>query len=107
MWWPKTERQAEFVALAAGLANRFAERAAQHDRDGSFPHENFVELAKSGYLALTIPQEFGGGGASILEATLAQARLAEGDGSTGLGVSMHLSIMGRPGRAGLAGGAAE
>src|SRR5919202_894975 len=103
MWWPKTERQAELVALAGRLADRFAERAPQHDREGSFPHENFADLAASGYLALTIPREFGGGGASILEATLAQARLSEGDGSTGLGMSMHLSIMGRLGWAVVAG----
>ncbi|HCU99737.1 MAG TPA: acyl-CoA dehydrogenase, partial [Dehalococcoidia bacterium] len=34
----------EVVALAASLAERFAERATGHDRDGSFPHENFADL---------------------------------------------------------------
>jgi len=99
MWWPKTERQRELVVLAAGLSEQFSARAEVHDRQGSFPHENFASLHHSGYLALTIPQEFGGGGATILEATLAQERLARGDGSTALGTSMHLSILGRLGRA--------
>ena len=107
MWWPKTERQRELVALAAGLAEQFSAGAEAHDREGSFPHENFASLHRSGYLALTIPQEFGGRGATILEATLAQERLARGDGSTALGTSMHLSILGRLGRAVLAGDAAE
>jgi alkylation response protein AidB-like acyl-CoA dehydrogenase len=107
MWWPKTTRQAELVALAGELADRFARRAEAHDRAGSFPHQNFHELHASGYLALTIPREFGGGGASLLEATLAQARLGCGDGSTALGASMHLSILGRIGRALVAGDAAE
>ncbi len=107
MWWPKTERQRELVALAAGLAEQFSAGAEAHDREGSFPHENFASLHRSGYLALTIPQEFGGRGATILEATLAQERLARGDGSTALGTSMHLSILGRLGRAVLAGDSAE
>lgn len=93
--------------MAGSLAERFAVRAPQHDREGSFPHENFVDLHRSGYLALTIPREFGGGGASILEMTLAQERLARGDAATALGASMHLSILGRLGGAVLAGETAE
>src|SRR5947209_1027535 len=53
MWWPKTERQTELLALAGRLADRFSQRAAQHDRDGTFPYENFRDLAECGYLALT------------------------------------------------------
>src|SRR6266542_3658453 len=107
MWWPKTDRQRAFVGLAAELADRFATRAERHDREGSFPHENFDELHRSGYLALTIPEAFGGRGATILEATLAQERLARGDASTALGASMHLSILGRLGGAVLDADAAE
>jgi alkylation response protein AidB-like acyl-CoA dehydrogenase len=103
MWWPKTRRQEELVALAGDLGARFATRAAGHDRDGTFPHENFADLHASGYLALSIPREFGGGGASYLELALAQERLARGDASTALGASMHLSILGRLGWAVLTG----
>ena len=107
MWWPKTDRQNHFLSLAADLADRFAGRAEAHDRDRSFPHENFADLHRAGYLSLTIPTEFGGQGASILEAVLAHERLARGDGATSLGSAMHLSILGRLGRAVLAGDAAE
>lgn len=99
MWWPKTDRQRDLVSHAGTLADQFSSRAAAHDRAGSFPFENFADLHQSGYLALTIPRRFGGGGASILEACLAQERLARGDGSTALGASMHLSILGRIGSA--------
>ena len=58
-------------------------------------------------LALTVPREFGGGGVSIIEATLAQERLARGDGSTALGTAMHLSIVGRIGRAVVSGEASD
>jgi alkylation response protein AidB-like acyl-CoA dehydrogenase len=103
MWWPKTERQAELLALAGELADRLASRAARHDDEGSFPPENFADLRARGYLALSIPEECGGAGASILELALAQERLAQGDASTALGVGMHLSILGRLGTAVLAG----
>ena len=50
-----TERQQRFVALADQLAVRFAERVTIHDRDGSFPFENYADLHESGYLRLASP----------------------------------------------------
>jgi alkylation response protein AidB-like acyl-CoA dehydrogenase len=97
MTYPKTERQAEFIALADRHARKFAERAAKFDRENTFPFENFRELHESGYLALTIPEEYGGRGADPLELALAQERLAHGCGSTALAATMHLSPLGRQG----------
>jgi alkylation response protein AidB-like acyl-CoA dehydrogenase len=97
MSYPKTERQAQFIALADQHAQRFAERAAHFDRDNAFPFENFEELHKSGYLALTVPEEYGGSGADPLEFAMAQERLAHGCGSTALAATMHLSLLGRQG----------
>lgn len=95
MLYPKTERQAEFMALADRLAERFAPRAVAHDRDNTFPFENFRDLHEAGYLALTVPEEYGGRGADPLEIALAQERLARGDGSTALAATMHLILIGR------------
>jgi alkylation response protein AidB-like acyl-CoA dehydrogenase len=72
------------------LAARFAERAAVHDREGSFPHENFADLRDAGYLKLTVPSEFGGDEASLHELVALQERLAYGDGSTALAVGWHI-----------------
>ena len=36
MFYPRTERQTRFIALAQTLAVKFAERAAEHDRNGTF-----------------------------------------------------------------------
>ena len=52
---PATER-------AAVLTPRFFDRAAAHDRDASFPFENFDDLRDAGLLNLSVPREFGGDG---------------------------------------------
>ncbi|MFC0334442.1 acyl-CoA dehydrogenase family protein [Paenibacillus sepulcri] len=72
------------------LAARFAERAARHDHEGSFPFENFADLREAGYLKLTVPQEFGGDGLSLYDLVMLQERLAYGDGSTALAVGWHI-----------------
>src|SRR5260221_7775625 len=84
----------EILEIAATLAAKFAERAAEHDADGSFPMENFEDLRKAGYPALSIPVELGGWGASLYDCVLAQEALAMGDGSTALAMTMHVQTLG-------------
>jgi alkylation response protein AidB-like acyl-CoA dehydrogenase len=89
-----TEREQRFIELAAGLADDFARRAAQHDEDESFPFENYEQMRECGYTNLIIPEEFGGLGASLLERVKAQERLAQGDGATALAINMHFNVLG-------------
>ncbi len=93
--FPRTERQAELIALADSLAGPFAARAESVDRDGAFPFQNFREMHEAGYLGLTIPRERGGLGATPLEFALAHERIARACGSTALAANMHLSLIGR------------
>ena len=88
------ERQQRFVKLAALHAEDFKTRTARHDRENSFPFENIEAMKTSGYLNMTIPEEFGGGGANLLDFVLAQERLAQGDGPTAVMVNMHLFNVG-------------
>jgi alkylation response protein AidB-like acyl-CoA dehydrogenase len=90
-----TEQQQHVVALADELAARFGARADAHDRDGSFPFENYAELHAAGYLRLAIPPEYGGDGADAFTMVLAQERLARGDGATALATAMLVHILGR------------
>ncbi len=85
----------DVLRTTAALARGFAERAPAHDRDGSFPHENVAELRAAGYLRLTVPQAYGGGGAGVWRMVLGQERLARGDGSTALAVGWHLYTIGK------------
>jgi alkylation response protein AidB-like acyl-CoA dehydrogenase len=89
-----TAAQRELVALAQSLGGRCAARAETHDREASFPYEDFADLDREGYLALTIPVALGGRGISIDEFCLVQEQLAHGSGPTALGVNMHLYNLG-------------
>jgi alkylation response protein AidB-like acyl-CoA dehydrogenase len=54
---------ADLIARVRQLAaERFAPRAAQHDREASFPTENYRDL-HAAMLAVCIPREHGGLGA--------------------------------------------
>ena len=78
-----------FVPLAADLAERFRPEAARHDRENSFPEENFRLMRETGFLRLAVPEELGGLGATMRQVCLAQAALAKGCASTALAVNMH------------------
>ena len=86
-------READLALWADRLAVRFAERAAKHDREGSFPFENFEELKAAGYAKLTLSEESGGDGLSLYEWLLVQERIARGDGSTALSAGWHGGMM--------------
>ena len=88
-----TEREQGFIDLATTLADDFATRAAQHDEEGSFPYENYARLKETGYTILTVPEELGGMGASLLERIKTQERLAQGCGPTALAINMHFNVM--------------
>jgi alkylation response protein AidB-like acyl-CoA dehydrogenase len=86
----RTTETPTFVERANLLAAAFAARAAQHDREASFPFENFDALSEAGLLSLTVPAALGGGGAGALEAVSVIRILAKADPSTALVLSMHL-----------------
>ncbi len=86
--------QQELVALARGLAlERFAPRADRHDREASFPFDDYDDLSKAGLLALCVPERYGGRGASYETYCLVAEQLAQGNGSTALTFNMHCLTM--------------
>ena len=86
---PQRQNEPDHVARAARLATAFAERAPVHDRDGSFPFQNFDDLSKAGLLALTVPAALGGGGAGAAEVARILGIIGKADPSTALVLSMH------------------
>ncbi|MCO1596712.1 acyl-CoA/acyl-ACP dehydrogenase [Micromonospora sp. RHAY321] len=82
------------LEAARRLAPRFAARAAQHDRDGSFPVEDFHDLREAGLFGLMVPRALGGLGASFAEYAAVATELARGNGATALVFNMHASVTG-------------
>jgi acyl-CoA dehydrogenase len=81
-----------FVDLAARVGAVAAEHAAAHDRDATFVTEAYDAMRAHGYLALAVPAELGGLGASMRQVCHAQAELARHDGATALSSAMHLYL---------------
>ncbi|MEH1165721.1 acyl-CoA dehydrogenase family protein [Micromonospora sp. CPCC 205539] len=82
------------LEAARRLAPRFAARAAEHDRDGSFPVDDFRDLREAGLFGLMVPRELGGLGASFAEYAAVATELARGNGATALVFNMHASVTG-------------
>jgi alkylation response protein AidB-like acyl-CoA dehydrogenase len=86
-----TEAGAELVATAEELSVEFAARAAEHDREGTFPFEAVDALKAARYFVAPIPIDLGGRGVSSThDLVVASSRLARGDASVTIGLNMHL-----------------
>jgi alkylation response protein AidB-like acyl-CoA dehydrogenase len=75
------------------LGPKFAERAPKHDREASFPTENYNDLRDAGFLKLVIPEEFGGHGFTLGEYATVGAEIGKYCGATALTFNMHTSSM--------------
>ena len=85
-------REAELVAWAAGFGPVLAEHAARHDAEGSWVQESFELLRDAGFLALAVPTELGGMGATIRQTSMVMRELAHYCASTALALSMHQHV---------------
>jgi alkylation response protein AidB-like acyl-CoA dehydrogenase len=86
-----TAAGARLVAIAEELCEELAARAAEHDREGTYPFEAIDALKAAGYFAAPVPVELGGlGVSSAHDLVVASSRLARADASVAIGVNMHL-----------------
>jgi alkylation response protein AidB-like acyl-CoA dehydrogenase len=79
---------------ARRLVPRFAARAADADRDGAFPVDDFADLRGGGFFGLMVPARLGGAGAGFSEYADIAYELARGNGATALVFNMHASVTG-------------
>ena len=87
--WPDVEAYLSADAIAA-----IAAAAAAGDATGQVEPDSYQALKDSGYLSMPVPEEFEGGGASVLQCAAAQRRLAAADPALAIGVNMHLFSLG-------------
>ncbi|MEN3281784.1 MAG: hypothetical protein V7607_2924, partial [Solirubrobacteraceae bacterium] len=84
-----------------GLARRFADeeiapKAAQWDREHTFPRELFGQLGELGLMGVCVPEEHGGAGADFLSYVLVLEELSRADAGVGVTVAVHTSAGTRP-----------
>jgi alkylation response protein AidB-like acyl-CoA dehydrogenase len=88
---PFTPLQREWLAKAHALGrDKFAARAAQWDKEASFPFANYDDLREQGFLKLCVPTEFGGAGADFPTYMMVAAEIGRFCGATALTWNMHI-----------------
>ena len=85
---------AEPWEVVARLRPKFAARAAESDRTGEFPVEDFADLRAAGLFGLFVPSRLGGLGLGYADYARVAFELARGNGATALVFNMHASVTG-------------
>src|ERR1700704_590942 len=90
-----TEDQELIRKSVAELAGKFDDHYwMTKDQAHEFPQEFYDAIAKGGWLGMTIPEEYGGHGLGITEATLLLEEVARSGGAMNAASAIHLSIFG-------------
>jgi acyl-CoA dehydrogenase len=90
-----TEDQQTLQRAVADLSRKFDDRYwMERDHAHEFPTEFYRAIAEGGWLGVTIPQEYGGHGLGITEASLVLEEVARSGGGMNAATSIHLSIFG-------------
>jgi alkylation response protein AidB-like acyl-CoA dehydrogenase len=82
----------DLLDRAAAVGARIAPHAERHDRDATFVDEGLRAMSEAGLLAIAVPTELGGEGATPRQVALVQRELAHHCGSTALATSMHQHV---------------
>jgi len=80
--------------VVARLRPRFFARAADLDRTGEFPFDDFADLRAAGLFGLFAPRRVGGMEVSYADYARVAFELARGNGATALVFNMHASVTG-------------
>jgi short/branched chain acyl-CoA dehydrogenase len=71
---------------------RVAPVAEELDRDGRFPYELVAGMAELGLMGMTIPEQYGGGGADTVAYAIAVEELTRVDSSVAITMAAHHSL---------------
>jgi alkylation response protein AidB-like acyl-CoA dehydrogenase len=83
----------DYQAVAANVAQALAAQAVERDRQGGIPEEEVNLLKKSGLLLLSVPQKYGGVGATWSEVCKVIQTLSQADGSSGQLYANHITLV--------------
>jgi len=84
---------ADLIERTAAVGGQIAADASRHDVEGTFVEEGLQCLREAGLLAVAVPAELGGLGATVRQVSMVQRELAHHCGSTALATSMHQHVV--------------
>jgi alkylation response protein AidB-like acyl-CoA dehydrogenase len=88
-----TKFRDHIVGLVRSLGPVIRERAVVHDREASFPFDNFADFRKAGLLAVCVPRQHGGLGATYADYVRVSEEIGRYCGATALTFNMHNATM--------------
>ncbi|MGE0750197.1 MAG: acyl-CoA dehydrogenase family protein [Variibacter sp.] len=90
-----TSEQQQLREAILALCTRFDDAYwLRKDREGGFPHEFHAAVAKSGWLGIAMPEEYGGAGLGITEAAIMMQAVAESGAAMSGASAIHMNIFG-------------
>lgn len=88
-----TDEQRRWRDLARDFAqSEIRPRAAQLDREQKFPYDIVSEMARLGFMGLTLPEDYGGSGGDFVGYNLALEEISRADTSVGITMEAHISL---------------
>ncbi len=88
------EQEAVRKAVKQWVDDVVVPRSLSNDRDERFPQEALDGLKETGFIGMSIPEVYGGGGADPLSYVLLIEELGRGDANVRSIVSVHLGLVG-------------
>jgi len=93
--YPPDDDLTDIREAVAGLCRRFPDEYwADCDRDHRFPDEFYAAMAAGGWIAIAIPERYGGGGQGIRHAAAVLEEVAASGACMNGASAIHLSIFG-------------
>jgi len=90
-----TDQQTEIRAHVQRLCADFDDAYWLHkEREARFPEEFYAAMAAGGWLGIAMPQEYGGGGLGIAEASVMMQAVAESGACMSGASAIHMNIFG-------------
>jgi acyl-CoA dehydrogenase len=90
-----TDAQREIREQVLRLCARFDDAYwLDHDRTGSFPDAFFAAMAEGNWLGIAMPEEYGGAGLGITDASIMMQAIAESGAAMSGASAIHINIFG-------------
>ena len=88
-----SQEQLDVREAVAKICSKFPDEYwAEHDESGVYPHELHAALAKDGWIGIALPEDLGGTGLGISEATMMLQTISQSGAGIAGAQSIHANV---------------